>query len=37
MKKFLKNELDFLLFFATYYYVMLNNDKPWETQKKLKL
>jgi len=36
-KFFLKKGLDFLLFFAIYYYVMLNNDKLWQAQKELKL
>jgi len=36
-EKFLKNELDFLLFFAIYYYVMLNDDKLWQAQKELDL
>ncbi len=36
-EKFLKNGLDFLFFFATYYYVMLNDDKLWQAQKELKL
>jgi len=26
---------DFLLFFAIYYYVMLNDDKLWQAQKEL--
>jgi len=30
-EKFLKKGLIFLLFFAIYYYVMLNDDKLWQT------
>jgi len=35
-ENFLKR-LDFLIFFAIYYYVMLNDDKLWQAQKELKL
>jgi len=36
-EKFFENGLDFLIFFAIYYYVMLNDGKIWQAQKELKL
>jgi len=35
--KIFENGLDFLIFFAIYHYMMLNNDKLWQTQKELNL
>jgi len=36
-EKFFENGLDFLIFFAIYYYMVLNDDKLWQAQKELKL
>ncbi len=35
--KLLENGLDFLIFFAIYYHMVLNDDKLWQAQKELKL
>jgi hypothetical protein len=36
-EKFFENGLDFLIFFAIYYYMMSNDAKLWQVKKELKL